>query len=159
MMRKLAAPGYRVAPMYCDLPNGTIIGIVDDLNVMVAWDTLDPSFRYGIDLLRDAKWHSHPSKQPPNVQKEQIKCLRKGSDATVKQPSTEGHIYNGVSAKWSPAPDCFCEGCTKHYQSDAATEPKLICPKCGADRYKQPCGWSHIDCPMHGTTSDASVKS
>jgi len=68
MMQKLAVPGYRVAPMYNDEPNGTIIGRIDELNVMVAWDTSDRKFLYGVDLLRDAT----------NVSKEQIKYLRKG---------------------------------------------------------------------------------
>jgi hypothetical protein len=67
MMQKLAVPGYRVRPMYNDEPSGTIIGRVDELHVMVAWDTSSHKFRYGIDLLRDAQ----------NVKREQIKFLRK----------------------------------------------------------------------------------
>lgn len=55
MMRKLAKPGYRVAPMYRDEPNGTIIGIVNEIFVMVAWDGRNQKFKFGIDLLRDAK--------------------------------------------------------------------------------------------------------
>lgn len=92
MMQKLAIPGYRVAPMYNDQPNGTIIGRVDDLNVMVAWDTLGKSFRYGFDLVRDAK----------AVTKEQIKYLRKGSPSTnlctCKQHRTDG--------RQATEPDC-----------------------------------------------------
>jgi hypothetical protein len=71
MINKHAIPGYRVAPMYSDLPNGTIIGrCADGLNVMVSWDDLEYAnkFQYGIDHVKDAK----------NVQKEQIKYLRKG---------------------------------------------------------------------------------
>lgn len=38
MMKKLVKVGYRVAPMYNDVPFGTITEIVDELNVMVKWD-------------------------------------------------------------------------------------------------------------------------
>jgi hypothetical protein len=68
MINKHAIPGYRVAPMYSDLPNGTIIGRCDDgLNVMVSWDDLEYADRR---VLLDG--------YAKNVQKEQIKYLRKG---------------------------------------------------------------------------------
>jgi hypothetical protein len=68
MINKHAIPGYRVAPMYSDLPNGTIIGrCADGLNVMVSWDDLEYADRR---VLLDG--------YAKNVQKEQIKYLRKG---------------------------------------------------------------------------------
>ena len=67
MMKKLATPGCRVAPMYCDGSNGTIIEVLDDLNVMVLWD---------VDKV--------PNGQPAWLSVaqpfcEQIKYLRKGN--------------------------------------------------------------------------------
>jgi hypothetical protein len=60
MMAKLAKVGYRVAPMYQDGPNGSIVEVLDDLYVMVKWDVTD----------------LHKVHQ---TQKEQIKFLRKGA--------------------------------------------------------------------------------
>jgi len=68
VINKLAVPGYRVAPMYNDEPNGTIIGRCDDgLNVFVAWDSPTQKFQFGIDDVTKA-----------TSVREQIKYLRKG---------------------------------------------------------------------------------
>jgi len=67
-MNKLAKPGYRVQHMYVDDISGTIVGRVDELNVIVAWDTPTQKFQYGVTLLRDAEY----------VDVEQVKFLRKG---------------------------------------------------------------------------------
>jgi hypothetical protein len=58
MMKKLAKVGYRVAPMYSDEPNGTIVEVINDEIVMVRWD-------YGVD-------------PKPYETREMVKFLRKG---------------------------------------------------------------------------------
>lgn len=40
----------------------------------------------------------------------------------------------------------------QRYVAETKAEPRLICSACGADRYKQPCGGSPLNCPMHGET-------
>lgn len=57
-MRKLAKVGYRVAPMYNDEPNGTIIEVINEAYVMVKWD-------------RAFSW-----KEFDHVTREQVKYLR-----------------------------------------------------------------------------------
>jgi len=58
MMKKLAKVGYRVAPMYNDEPNGTIVEVINEAIVMVEWDFQKPHL--------------------PTVTREQVKYLRKG---------------------------------------------------------------------------------
>jgi hypothetical protein len=54
MMKKLAKVGYRVAPMYNDVPNGTIIEVNSEILVTVKWDNIDQPTTEQIKYLRKA---------------------------------------------------------------------------------------------------------
>jgi hypothetical protein len=63
MMSKLAQVGCRVAPLYEDSPNGTVVEVLNNFYVRVKWDASGPSAA---------------SPDTGHTQIEQVQFLRKG---------------------------------------------------------------------------------